>query len=60
MADKGVLNRLRWKAFKWLSAIGWAICPEPQRTALQRVMPTWQRIEDTSAQVAAAIRKGEA
>lgn len=35
------MNAFRWWLFKRLSEIGWRICPEPQRTDLQYVMPSW-------------------
>ena len=32
---------LRWWLFKRLSELGWWICPEPHKSRLQAVMPTW-------------------
>ncbi len=43
---------LRWQAFRFLSWVGWAICPEPHRSRLQRVLPEW---EDIEPQLAAAL-----
>lgn len=40
------MNAFRWWLFKQLSWIGWAICPEPHRTNLHAVMPTWKDVED--------------
>jgi len=39
------MNKLRWWLFKKISRIGWAICPEPQRTELymnMRFDPNWK------------------
>lgn len=36
------MTSFRWWLFKRLSAIGWRICPEPHRSRLQSVMPTWE------------------
>jgi len=36
-----MLNELRWQLFKALSWIGWKVCPEPHRTRLQSISPTW-------------------
>lgn len=38
------MRNLRWKLFKLLSRIGWWVCPEPDRTAMQRHMPRWRDI----------------
>lgn len=35
------MRAFRWWLFKRLSAVGWRICPEPHRSRLQSVMPTW-------------------
>lgn len=35
------MNAIRWWLFRRFSSIGWAICPEPQKSDLQRVMPSW-------------------
>lgn len=43
------MNRIRWAIFCALSVIGWRICPEPQRSALFRLMPTWGGIERETA-----------
>jgi len=32
------MNAFRWWLFKKLSRVGWAICPEPQRTRLYQSM----------------------
>ncbi|RRY22071.1 hypothetical protein EGJ57_04700 [Brucella anthropi] len=40
-----MLNELRWQLFKALSWIGWKVCPEPHRTRLQQVTPTWKQYE---------------
>ncbi len=32
------MHWLRWKMFKALSYVGWAICPEPERSDLRRRM----------------------
>lgn len=39
------MNWLRWHAFRLLSSIGWAICPEPHRSRLQAVLPQWDDLE---------------
>ncbi len=36
-----MLNEIRWQLFKALSWIGWKVCPEPHRTLLQSVSPSW-------------------
>ncbi len=36
-----MVNELRWQLFKVLSWVGWKICPEPHRTRLQSVSPSW-------------------
>lgn len=36
---------LRWRAFRFLSVIGWAVCPEPHRSRLQAVLPQWDDLE---------------
>lgn len=38
------MTQLRWWIFQRLSAIGWRICPEPHRSRLQNVTPTWQGV----------------
>lgn len=40
-----MINELRWKVFKALSWIGWKVCPEPHRTRLQSMSPTWKQYE---------------
>lgn len=39
------MNWLRWHAFRFLSHIGWMICPEPHRSRLQSVLPQWDDLE---------------
>lgn len=39
-----MLNKIRWKAFKIISAIGWWVCPEPHKSRLQASMPTWHEL----------------
>lgn len=36
---------LRWWLFKRLSSLGWWICPEPHKSRLQSVMPTWRQVD---------------
>lgn len=40
------MNTIRWKLFKIISVIGWAVCPEPQRSDLQKVMPNWRALSN--------------
>gem|GEM_PF-2727540 len=40
-----MITEIRWQIFKALSWVGWKICPEPHRTRLQRVTPTWKEYE---------------
>lgn len=54
------MNGLRWWMFKKLSSLGWWICPEPHKSNLMRVMPSWEGLERNADYIAAAIRKGEA
>lgn len=32
------MNAIRWRLFGLISWIGWAVCPEPQRSDLRRRM----------------------
>lgn len=46
-AQARLLNSIRWNLFKWMSGIGWKVCPEPQRSDLQRRLklggsPEWK------------------
>lgn len=34
------MRPIRWWIFKKLSWLGWKICPEPDRSLLQSMMPT--------------------
>ena len=39
------MNTIRWWLFKKLSALGWWVCPEPQRSTLNTVFDaTWQEV----------------
>ncbi len=38
-------TRARWHLFKWLSHVGWWVCPEPHRSRLQRGIGSWQEVE---------------
>ena len=40
------MNAIRWQIFKWLSALGWAICPEPQKSVLQDNLLSWKELEE--------------
>jgi hypothetical protein len=40
------MTTLRWQLFKILSYIGWRICPEPHRSNMQAMMPSWQEIKE--------------
>lgn len=40
------MSWLRWTTFKFLSWVGWKICPEPHRSNLQAVMPPWGEIDE--------------
>lgn len=42
------MARFRWWLFKATSNIAWRICPEPHRTRLQSMMPTWRDVGDPS------------
>lgn len=44
-----MLTAIRWWMFVRLSSIGWWICPEPHRSRLQSVMPSWKDIESGRA-----------
>lgn len=35
------MHAIRWKLFKLLSRLGWWVCPEPDKSNLTAVMPTW-------------------
>lgn len=35
------MTAFRWWAFKRLCALGWLVCPEPQRSDLQSRLPQW-------------------
>ena len=48
------MNWLRWQTFKFLSSVGWAICPEPHRSRLQAILPQW---DDLEPQLAAFLEK---
>lgn len=37
---------IRWQLFKWISAIGWMVCPEPHKTNLQKHMNDWRDMND--------------
>ncbi len=50
------MNWLRWHTFRFLSWIGWKICPEPHRSRLQAAMPTWGEIDE--AQLEGDLRAG--
>lgn len=39
------MTELRWKLFKILSAIGWAICPEPHKSRLTSVTSSWDDVK---------------
>lgn len=43
------LTALRWWLFRRLSELGWWICPEPHKSNLQAVMPTWGAIAKARA-----------
>jgi len=40
------MNKFRWRIFKLLSVIGWAICPEPQKSNIMKKMFTWDELKD--------------
>jgi hypothetical protein len=43
---RGIVAGFRWWLFKRLSAIGWAVCPEPDRTILRGMFSTqWDEVE---------------
>lgn len=44
--DLFALVSLRWWLFKKLSALGWWICPEPHKSRLQSVTPSWKQMHD--------------
>ena len=46
------MSGLRWWLFKKISIFGWWVCPEPQRSDLLQVMPSWDGFERS---VAAAL-----
>lgn len=59
-----VATKARWWLFKRISAVGWWICPEPHRSDLQAVSPTWaeigslhQRAEDAEADAVRLVRE---
>ncbi len=39
-----MINSFRWWLFKRLSSLGWWICPEPHKSRLQAVMPSWEAL----------------
>ena len=46
VSEREIVAGLRWWLFKRLSAIGWAICPEPDRTILRGIFRTrWDELE---------------
>lgn len=51
------MDGMRWTIFKLLSRLGWWICPEPHKTNLQRVMPSWESLERNADYIEAEVRK---
>jgi hypothetical protein len=47
VADIMAFRPLRWWLFRRLSSLGWWICPEPHKSHLQSVMPTWRQVESS-------------
>lgn len=45
-----MINKLLWQIFKFLSWVGWKVCPEPHRTRLQSMSPTWKQYEASDGQ----------
>jgi len=43
------MKKLRWWLFRRLSELGWWICPEPHKTNLQTLMPTWIDVDKAKA-----------
>lgn len=37
---------IRWWMFKKLSVLGWWICPEPHKSRLQSVTPSWEQMNE--------------
>lgn len=48
------MTSFRWWLFKRLSAFGWRVCPEPHRSRLQSVMPSWDVFDKASNQMSDA------
>lgn len=56
-----LLGRFRWWLFKKISALGWWVCPEPHRSALQFEAWSWDRYQAAFDRYKAPIQplKGE-